>query len=118
MELMRFYSDSYKSDFSVIYIDGSEVTVIVGLDEDYSSRIYDNMTSPIDTLIDELKDLGVSEIIFIDDSFKNCKELLDIGIKTYIFDTRINESLEYEKLERVYSWPHLYQEIEKIKNKR
>lgn len=56
--------------------------------------------------------------IFIDDSFKNCKELLDIGIKTYIFDTRINESLEYEKLERVYSWPHLYQEIEKIKNKR
>ena len=70
MELMRFYSDSYKSDFSVIYIDGSEVTVIVGLDEDYSSRIYDNMTSPIDTLIDELKDLGVSEIIFIDDSLK------------------------------------------------
>ena len=70
MELMRFYSDSYKSDFSVIYIDGREVTVIVGLDEDYSSRIYDNMTSPIDTLIDELKDLGVSEIIFIDDSLK------------------------------------------------
>ena len=70
MELMRFYSDSYKSDFSVIYIDGSEVTVIVGLDEDYSSRIYDNMTSPIDTLIDELKDLGVSEVIFIDNSLK------------------------------------------------
>lgn len=70
MELMRFYSNSYKSDFSVIYIDGSEVTVIVGLDEDYSSRIYDNMTSPIDTLIDELKDLGVSEVIFIDNSLK------------------------------------------------
>lgn len=70
MELMRFYSDSYKSDFSVIYIDGSEVTVIVGLDKDYSSRIYDNMTSPIDTLIDELKDLGVSEVIFIDNSLK------------------------------------------------
>lgn len=70
MELMRFYSDSYKSDFSVIYIDGSEVTVIVGLDEDYSSRIYDNMTNPIDTLIEELKDLVISEVIFIDDSLK------------------------------------------------
>lgn len=70
MELMRFYSDSYKSDFSVIYIDGSEVTVIVGLDEDYSSRIYSNMTSPIDILIDELKDLVASEIIFIHNSLK------------------------------------------------
>lgn len=68
MELMRFYSDSYKSDFSVIYIDDREVTVIVGLDEDYRSRIHDNMTSPIDTLIDELKDLGASEVIFIDNS--------------------------------------------------
>ena len=70
MDLMRFYSNNYNSDFSVIYIDGSEVTVIVGLDEDYSSRIYDNMTSPIDTLIDELKDLGVSEVVFIDNSLK------------------------------------------------
>ena len=70
MELMRFYSNNYNSDFSVIYIDGSEVTVIVGLDEDYSSRIYDNMPSPIDTLIDELKDLGVSEVVFIDNSLK------------------------------------------------
>ena len=70
MELMRFYSNNYNSDFSVIYIDGSEVTVIVGLVEDYSSRIYDNMTSPIDTLIDELKDLGVSEVVFIDNSLK------------------------------------------------
>ena len=70
MELMRFYSNNYNSDFSVIYIDGSEVTVIVGLDEDYSSLIYDNMTSPIDTLIDELKDLGVSEVVFIDNSLK------------------------------------------------
>lgn len=70
MELMRFYSDSYESDFSVIYIDGREVTVIVGLDEDYSSRIYSNMTSPIDILIDELKDLVASEIIFIHNSLK------------------------------------------------
>lgn len=56
--------------------------------------------------------------IFIDDSFKNCQELSGAGIKTYIFDTRINENLEYDKLERVYSWPHLYQEIEKLRNKK
>ena len=56
--------------------------------------------------------------IFIDDSFKNCKEILDCGIKTYILDTRINENLEYDKLERVYSWIHLYQEIEKYMKKR
>lgn len=69
-ELMRFYSDSYKSDFSVIYIDGREVTVIVGLDEDYSSRIHSDMKSPIGLLIDELIDLEVDEIIFIDKQLK------------------------------------------------
>ena len=77
---------------------------------------YDELFLNIDNKAKMAKENDLD--IFIDDSFKNCKELLDIGIKTYIFDTRINESLEYEKLERVYSWPHLYQEIEKIKDNR
>ena len=54
--------------------------------------------------------------MFVDDSFKNCVQMLEKGIHTYIFDTRINENLENEKLQRVYSWPHFYQEIEKYIN--
>ena len=49
--------------------------------------------------------------VFVDDSFKNCKAVSDIGIKTYIMDTRVNRDLNNEKIKRVYSWPHLYIEL-------
>ena len=47
--------------------------------------------------------------IFIDDSFKNCQMVADLGIKTFIMDTRTNRNLEDERLKRVYSWPHFYE---------
>ena len=50
--------------------------------------------------------------VFIDDSFKNCKAVSDIGIKTYMMDSRVNRGLNDEKITRVYSWPHLYMELE------
>ncbi len=51
--------------------------------------------------------------IFVDDSFENCKSVSNVGIKTYIMDTRYNKGLEDEKIKRVYSWPHLEQELRK-----
>lgn len=51
--------------------------------------------------------------IFIDDSFKNCQEVANQKIKTYIFDTRMNENLQDAKIKRVYSWLHFYQELNK-----
>ena len=45
--------------------------------------------------------------IFVDDSFKNCQDVVDAGIKTYIMDTRYNKGLVDERIKRVYSWPHL-----------
>ena len=50
--------------------------------------------------------------VFIDDSFKNCKAVSDIGIKTYMMDSRVNRGLNDENIKRVYSWPHLYMELE------
>mgnify|MGYP004669563243 FL=1 len=57
--------------------------------------------------------------IFIDDSIKNCETIANDGkIKTFIFDSIVNINYKNEKITRVYSWPHLYQEIQKIiKNK-
>lgn len=52
--------------------------------------------------------------VFIDDSFFNCQAVSDVGIKTYIMDTRVNKELNREDIERVYSWPHVYM---KLKNK-
>ncbi len=53
--------------------------------------------------------------IFIDDSIKNCTEMTHAGIKTYIMDTIVNRDFENPNIERVYSWPHLYQKIESYK---
>ena len=52
--------------------------------------------------------------VFIDDSFYNCQAVSNVGIKTYIMDTRVNRGLDTENIERVYSWPHVYM---KLKNK-
>lgn len=51
--------------------------------------------------------------IFVDDSFKNCQDVSSTGIKTYIMDTRYNKGLEDNRIKRVYSWPHLEQELRK-----
>lgn len=51
--------------------------------------------------------------IFVDDSFENCKSVANVGIKTYIMDTRYNKGLIDERIKRLYSWPHLDQELRK-----
>lgn len=56
--------------------------------------------------------------IFIDDSIKNCKEMADAKIKTYMMDTIINLNDKNDKVQRVYSWPHLYHEINKYQGGR
>lgn len=52
--------------------------------------------------------------IFIDDSYKNCSTVANSGIKTYMMDFIINNNLGEGNYKRVYSWPHLYQEIKRI----
>ena len=51
--------------------------------------------------------------IFVDDSFENCQDVANVGVKTYIMDTRYNKGLVDEKIKRIYSWPHLEQELRK-----
>lgn len=51
--------------------------------------------------------------VFIDDSFSNCKAVTDAGIKSYLMDSRTNKGLKEERIERVYSWPHLYMKLKR-----
>ena len=47
--------------------------------------------------------------IFIDDSFKNCKKVTDgSDIKVYMMDSRANEQMNDERIQRVFSWPEIY----------
>lgn len=52
--------------------------------------------------------------VFIDDSFKNCISVANIGVKAYIIDSRTNKGLESENVTRVYSWPDVYDHLADI----
>ena len=52
--------------------------------------------------------------VFIDDNYKHCKTVSETGIKTYIMDLRANRNIVDDKIKRLYSWPHVYQEIQKL----
>ena len=46
--------------------------------------------------------------IFIDDSFNNCKTIANnSNAKVYMMTSRVNGSLEDEKIKRVFSWPEI-----------
>ena len=69
--------------------------------DDISFDVEDKATVALDKKID----------CFIDDSFENCKSVADVGIKTYIMNSRMNKGLDDEKITRVYSWPDFYNKI-------
>lgn len=54
--------------------------------------------------------------LFIDDSFKNCQGVANVGVKTFLMNTRTNQGLNDEKITRVYSWPDIYKRISFEKN--
>lgn len=52
--------------------------------------------------------------LFIDDSIKNCIEISNMGIRTFIMDARINQNIKNEKIERVYSWKEIAEKIKEV----
>lgn len=64
---------------------------------------------PFDELIvdanDKAKICKDKEIdIFIDDSYKNCVQVANQGIKTYLMTTELNKNIDSGNIQRIYSW--------------
>ena len=57
-----------------------------------------------------VKEKGIE--IFIDDTYNICKEVAECGVKTYMMNSIRNVNIS-TKIKRVYSWIHIYQEINK-----
>lgn len=59
------------------------------------------------------KEQGID--IFIDDSFRNCKKIVEEDIDCYMMDIRTNRNIDLKdtRIKRVFSWPHFYEEIRK-----
>lgn len=74
--------------------------------------VYDELIINSDDKLKTAKEYDID--LFIDDSFDNCKRVSSGDIKTFIMDSRLNQSFNDENITRVYSWPHIYQEYEKI----
>lgn len=53
--------------------------------------------------------------LFIDDSFKTCKQISEIGVRTFIMNSRINKEMKDDKLERVFSWKEIANKIKEVK---
>ena len=48
---------------------------------------------------------------FIDDSIKNCEEVSQRGIKSYLFSAEINKHYNSDSIKKVYSWKEIYENI-------
>ena len=64
---------------------------------------------------DKLKIAQENKIdIFIDDCLKNCKEVAEGKIKTYMFASIGNIMVDSKDIEKIYSWPQFYFEVNKF----
>lgn len=61
--------------------------------------------------IENKAEIAVKENIdlFIDDSIRNCEEVSDVGIKSYLFNAETNKHINQDNnIDRVYSWEEIY----------
>ena len=72
---------------------------------------YDQLFLNVENKLQLAKENNID--LFIDDSFSNCKNIADnTNAKVFIMNTKMNEALNDDKIQRVYSWPEIYNLIE------
>lgn len=49
--------------------------------------------------------------LFIDDNLKTCEDIASLGVKVFMMNSRLNQTLISNKCERVYSWDEIYTKI-------
>ena len=54
--------------------------------------------------------------IFIDDNYKTCKQISELNVRTLIMNSRLNQNIQDDKLERVFSWKEIKVKIIKEEN--
>lgn len=52
--------------------------------------------------------------LFIDDSLKTCREISQMKIRTLIMNSRINQNIEEDNIERVFSWEDIESKIKEV----
>lgn len=87
--------------------------IIAKITEEWLKRNKVNYTKLFIGQLDKRKIAEECNIdVFIDDSYKTCEQIAELGIKTYMMDSRINKNLKEKSWKRVYSWKELEKEID------
>lgn len=108
-----------KKDGHKIYLITARFDVLDGLIKQITLEWLEENGIEYDELIfdaqDKLKKIKEKNIeILIDDAVTNCTQVSEAGIKTYIMDSMQNHGQEIENVQRLYSWIHAEQEINKL----
>lgn len=76
---------------------------------------YDNLFMNASDKLQLVKDNHID--VFIDDSYKNCKEISEnTNTKVYMMTSMANKNIEVNNIKRVYSWPEIDDLISKEEN--
>lgn len=106
-----------KEEGNDIFFITARLTQISNCDtESITKKTLQDNNIPYDKLIinasDKLKFCQENGIqIFIEDSYKTCKQLQENGIKTFLMTTKMNEKIDSGDIERVKDWKEVYQKV-------
>lgn len=76
---------------------------------------YDNLFMNASDKLQLVKDNHID--VFIDDSYKNCKEISEnTNTKVYMMTSMANKNIEVNNIKRVYSWPEINNLLSKEEN--
>jgi len=110
--------ENVKEVLTKLKCDGHKIIFITARDFDDYSNPYDITINylerndiPYDKLFINVKNKGEKCIeeeidLFIDDNMGNCRDVMDVGVKTYQFDAIFTSNVEGAT--RVYSWNEIY----------
>ena len=90
---------------------------VKGLTEEWLRRnniVYDELVMEAKDKLKVAKEYNLD--LFIDDSLKNCKDVSKGNIKTLLYTGIGNLTIDSGNIQKVYSWPQVYNVICKMKN--
>lgn len=75
--------------------------------------VYDKLVMNAQNKLNASKENDVE--MFIDDSVAHCRNVQSGGIITFLYTSTCNQAVEANDLQRVYSWPQIYDKYKKIR---
>lgn len=76
--------------------------------EKYNIKYYKQFIGHLDKT-NIIKENNIN--IFIDDNYKTCKSIHEMGIRTLLMNSRLNEDIEIGNLEKVFNWKEIEEKI-------